>query len=100
MLCVNELEGRLGPAAQLEGGGRLVKVVGGRTVAAHVAPRAFPDYPGGTGLERHLRAMLRRAMEDENFTVYEWEWWHFDYNDWRLYPILNLTFDKLAALKK
>ena len=64
------------------------------------SPRAFPDYPGGTGLERHLRAMLRRAMEDENFTVYEWEWWHFDYNDWRLYPILNLTFDKLAALKK
>ena len=39
-------------------------------------------------------------MEDEDFTVYEWEWWHFDFNDWRHYPILNLTFDKLAALKK
>lgn len=64
------------------------------------SPRAFPDYPGGTGLERHLRAVLRQAMEDEGFTVYEWEWWHFDYKDWRSYKVLNLTFEKLAAGKK
>lgn len=61
------------------------------------SPRAFPDYPGGTSRQRHLREVLRRAMEDQGFTVYEWEWWHFDYQDWRSYPILNLTFDRLAA---
>jgi CubicO group peptidase (beta-lactamase class C family)/D-alanyl-D-alanine dipeptidase len=61
------------------------------------SPRAFPDYPGGTGLQRWQRDLLRRAMEDAGFRVFEWEWWHFDYKDWRRYPILNLTFDKLSA---
>ena len=36
-------------------------------------------------------------MEDEGFTVYEVEWWHFDYKDWRSYPMLNLTFDRLSV---
>jgi D-alanyl-D-alanine dipeptidase len=34
-------------------------------------------------------------MEDEGFSVNEAEWWHFDYRDWRRYPIQNLTFDAL-----
>jgi len=59
--------------------------------------RAFPDYPGGTTQERYLRDVLRRAMEDEGFKVYEFEWWHFDYRDWRRYPLLNLTFDRLSV---
>jgi serine beta-lactamase-like protein LACTB len=59
--------------------------------------RAYPDYPGGTSLQRWHRERLRRAMEAEGFTVYEAEWWHFDYKDWRKYPIQNLTFE---ALKK
>ena len=36
-------------------------------------------------------------MEDAGFTVYEAEWWHFDYHDWRRYPILNLAFDRLGS---
>ncbi len=60
--------------------------------------RAFPDYPGGTDRERWLRELLREAMEDEGFDVYEWEWWHFDYGEWREYPILNLTFDQIPEL--
>ncbi|MCA1602861.1 MAG: serine hydrolase, partial [Acidobacteria bacterium] len=43
--------------------------------------RAYPDYPGGTSLERWHRRLLRDAMESEGFTVYEAEWWHFDYQD-------------------
>jgi CubicO group peptidase (beta-lactamase class C family)/D-alanyl-D-alanine dipeptidase len=57
--------------------------------------RAFPDYPGGTARQRWLREVLREAMEDQGFTVYEWEWWHFDYGDWREYAIQNLTFDRV-----
>lgn len=57
--------------------------------------RAFPDYPGGTDHQRWLRELLREAMEDEGFQVYEWEWWHFDYGEWRRYPILNQTFDQI-----
>jgi CubicO group peptidase (beta-lactamase class C family)/D-alanyl-D-alanine dipeptidase len=57
--------------------------------------RAFPDYPAGTSRQRWHRDLLRRAMEAEGFTVYEEEWWHFDYKDWRQYPILNKTFEEL-----
>lgn len=51
--------------------------------------RSFPDYPGGTTRERWLRELLRTTMEAEGFTVFESEWWHFDYREWRLFPIGN-----------
>ena len=50
-------------------------------------PRAYPDYPGGTSRQRWYREVLRGAMEDAGFTVYEFEWWHFDWRDWREYPV-------------
>jgi D-alanyl-D-alanine dipeptidase len=62
-----------------------------------MSPRSFPDYPGGTSLERWHRDLLRRAMESEGFTVYEHEWWHFDYKAWREYPILNIKFEELHS---
>jgi len=36
-------------------------------------------------------------MEREGFTVYEAEWWHFDYGDWRRYRIENRTFEELRG---
>ena len=62
-----------------------------------MSPRSFPDYPGGTSLQRWHRDLLRRAMESEGFTVYEHEWWHFDYKDWHAYPILNIKFEDLHS---
>jgi zinc D-Ala-D-Ala dipeptidase len=62
-----------------------------------MSPRSFPDYPGGTSLQRWHRDLLRHAMESEGFTVYEHEWWHFDYKDWREYPILNIKFEDLHS---
>jgi CubicO group peptidase (beta-lactamase class C family)/D-alanyl-D-alanine dipeptidase len=59
--------------------------------------RSYPDYPGGTALQRWHRRLLRDAMEAEGFTVYEAEWWHFDYKDWRSYAIGNLPFDRLGS---
>jgi D-alanyl-D-alanine dipeptidase len=35
-------------------------------------------------------------MESEGFTVYEAEWWHFDYKDWQKYPIGNVTFEQIG----
>jgi D-alanyl-D-alanine dipeptidase len=58
--------------------------------------RAYPNYPGGTSLQRWHRDLLRAAMEAEGFTVYEAEWWHFDYKDWQHYPILNIRFSDIA----
>jgi D-alanyl-D-alanine dipeptidase len=62
-----------------------------------MSERSYPGYPAGTSLQRWHRELLRQAMEDEGFDVYEVEWWHFDYQDWRAYPILNIAFEKLSG---
>jgi D-alanyl-D-alanine dipeptidase len=43
--------------------------------------RSYPDYLGGTSLERWHRDLLRHAMEQHGFKVYEAEWWHFDFHE-------------------
>lgn len=73
--------------------GRPVQMVGGYD---EFSDRSYAEYPGGTSAQRWHRDLLRRAMEAEGFAVYEAEWWHFDYKDWREYPILNLTFEQLG----
>jgi len=62
-----------------------------------MSPRSFPNFPGGTSLQRWHRDLLRRAMESEGFRVNDDEWWHFDYKDWKQYGILNIRFEALAA---
>jgi D-alanyl-D-alanine dipeptidase len=62
-----------------------------------MSPRSFPNFPGGTSLQRWHRDLLRRAMESEGFTVNEDEWWHFDYKDWKQYGILNVPFEKMGT---
>jgi len=64
-----------------------------------MSKRAYADYPGGTPQERERRDLLRRAMEEEDFTVYPQEWWHFDYKDWSKYPIMNIRFEDLKEAK-
>ncbi|MDQ3665460.1 MAG: serine hydrolase [Acidobacteriota bacterium] len=59
--------------------------------------RSYPDYPGGTSLQRWHRNLLRAAMEAEGFAVYEVEWWHFDYKEWQRYRILNERFERIKA---
>jgi D-alanyl-D-alanine dipeptidase len=61
--------------------------------------RAYPDYPGGTSLQRWHRKLLRAAMEAEGFTVYEAEWWHFDYKDWQKYGIGNERFEEIGRAR-
>jgi D-alanyl-D-alanine dipeptidase len=57
--------------------------------------RAYPHYSGGTSLQRWHRELLRTALEREGFKVYEWEWWHFDYQGWKEWPIGVKTFEEL-----
>jgi len=67
-----------------------------------MSERSHINYQGGTEEARHLRDMLRAAMEAEGFAVYEPEWWHYDYKDWKEYPILNISFSEIgkSAAKK
>ena len=57
--------------------------------------RAYVNYECATPEAKHLRELLRAAMAAEGFAVYEPEWWHYDYKDWKEYPIQNLEFSKI-----
>jgi CubicO group peptidase (beta-lactamase class C family)/D-alanyl-D-alanine dipeptidase len=77
--------------------GKPVQMPGGYD---EMSDRSWADYPGGTSLQRWHRDLLRRAMEAEGFTVYQAEWWHFDYKDWQKYRIGNRSFEEIAAGKQ
>lgn len=72
--------------------GREVEMTG---VYDEMSPRSYPTYTGGTPGQRARRDLLRRAMEKEGFQVFETEWWHFDYKDWKRYAIGNIPFDQI-----
>jgi len=61
--------------------------------------RAYPDYAGGPAEARGRREVLRAAMEAEGFSVFPSEWWHFDYKDWPLYPVLDVPFSGLGGAR-
>lgn len=61
--------------------------------------RSHINYTGGTQEQRRLRDLLRLAMEAEGFAVYDPEWWHYDYKDWKEYPILNISFSEIGKSK-
>jgi D-alanyl-D-alanine dipeptidase/kynurenine formamidase len=61
-----------------------------------MSERSYPTYEGGTAAQREARDLLRAAMEREGFFVYSHEWWHFDFKDWRAYPILDIPFSEIA----
>jgi zinc D-Ala-D-Ala dipeptidase len=77
----------------------------GRTVEMpsvydEMSKRAYPTYTGGTPEQTRLRDLLRTVMEKQGFTVYEFEWWHFDYKDWKSYRIENIPFEQISQQPK
>ena len=61
-----------------------------------MSERAYPNYAGGPEEPRRLRELLRRHMEAEGFSVYQSEWWHYDYRDWKSYALQNERFEEIA----
>jgi len=57
--------------------------------------RAHVNYECATPEKRRLRELLRAAMTTEGFAVYEPEWWHYDYKDWKEYPIQDVKFSQI-----
>jgi len=76
--------------------GKVIEMVGGYD---EMTSRSFPNYYGGTSEQRWHRKLLREVMESEGFQVYDYEWWHFDYKDWKQYPIANTRFEDLSIKK-
>ncbi|MGF1576337.1 MAG: M15 family metallopeptidase [Cyanophyceae cyanobacterium] len=59
--------------------------------------RSHIQYDGGTEAERAHRGRLQAAMNAEGFTIFEPEWWHYDYFEWDRYPVLDLSFTELES---
>lgn len=59
--------------------------------------RAYPNYMGGSKKQRDIRDMLIKVMEKNDFTVYEYEWWHFNYNKCDS-GIMNYSFSEIDSL--
>ena len=72
--------------------GLVVEMPGGYD---EMTPRSYPDYPGGPPEARARRDLLRQAMEGHDFTVEPNEWWHFNFKDWKEYPILDIAFSEI-----
>lgn len=60
-----------------------------------MSERSYPNYTGGNEEQRRMRDLLRSKMEANGFTVYDYEWWHFDFKDWKSFGIANIRFAKI-----
>ncbi|HTS24356.1 MAG TPA: M15 family metallopeptidase [Bryobacteraceae bacterium] len=72
--------------------GREVEMTG---VYDEMSERSYPNYAGGTAGQRARRDLLRRTMEQQGFSVYDSEWWHFDFQTWQHYAIQNIPFEEI-----
>jgi D-alanyl-D-alanine dipeptidase len=57
--------------------------------------KAHHSYQGGTELARANRARLRSVMEKHGFEALSNEWWHYDYQGWEKYPLMDKSFEEL-----
>ena len=59
--------------------------------------RSHINYACSNDKAEFYRELLRSAMTSEGFEVYEPEWWHYDFKDWKEYPILNVKFGEIKS---
>ncbi len=57
---------------------------------------AHRDYAGAGAAATANRARLQRYLEAEGFVGLSNEWWHFDFNGWQDYPVMDVPFDKIT----
>lgn len=41
------------------------------------------------------RTLLQKVMTKHGFIPLDTEWWHFDYRDWKNYPVLDINFEDI-----
>ena len=57
--------------------------------------KAHSGYQGLPLSVLHNRTLLQNVMMKHGFEPLSTEWWHFDYQSWEKYPILDINFDQL-----
>ncbi|HPS71690.1 MAG TPA: M15 family metallopeptidase [Bacteroidales bacterium] len=58
------------------------------------ANATYPELPGDV---LQNRALLAGVMQAFGFLIYPDEWWHFDYQDWENYPLMDIPLEELRV---
>ncbi|MBX2965493.1 MAG: M15 family metallopeptidase [Cyclobacteriaceae bacterium] len=56
---------------------------------------AWPSAPVSDPVVRKNRDLIISIMHKHDFTVYASEWWHFDFNGWQKFEVMNIDFEEL-----
>lgn len=54
--------------------------------------KAAADYPDLPKQQIANRELLKSVMQAHGFKVIATEWWHYDFNGWANYPLLDIPF--------
>jgi D-alanyl-D-alanine dipeptidase len=46
------------------------------------------------------REKLKKIMANNGFKVFYTEWWHYDFNGWENYELVDISFEELSGLEK
>jgi D-alanyl-D-alanine dipeptidase len=57
--------------------------------------QAAANYPDLPQTETANRELLKSVMQKHGFHVISTEWWHYDYNGWQNYELLDVPFEDL-----
>ncbi len=61
--------------------------------------KANSDYLDLSPEQLKNRDLLIGVMTKWGFNNYPGEWWHYDFKDWKKYPLMDLTFEELEKLQ-
>lgn len=57
--------------------------------------KASANYPGANVQQTANRELLKTIMHAHGFTVLPTEWWHYDFDGWRNYQLVDIPFTAL-----
>lgn len=63
-------------------------------------PRSHHDYMEGDTEALQNRQILKDAMLDVGFEVYQYEWWHYDFQGWEDCPSYDIWHKKIRKVNK
>ena len=78
----------------------LIHIKTGRELAMPTAfdsfsKKAGANYANLPKLEMANRELLKNVMQAHGFKVIRNEWWHYDFDGWAKYPLLDIPFERI-----
>ncbi|MEI6089896.1 MAG: M15 family metallopeptidase [bacterium] len=61
--------------------------------------KANPNDTDVSKIVSNNRSRLIKVMSKYGFTVFPTEWWHFDYQDWKNFKLMDISFEELEKGK-